>query len=264
MSDVSFAAGEWIFRKGDPGDRAYLVREGEVEILTGTAEPYQRTAKLTSGSVFGDMSLVEERPRGLSARAVTDVVVTPMTRSDFEELLTSNPSRARQYLKVLFERLRTLSAKQAESHAPPTPKPGPVAFPVAPGAELLTSIPTVVLRPLTRKAAETLPEDGLRITTFPFRVGRAEGPNESGVFDLNDLWLLDTKPYNVSRNHCEIELDDQDRVVIRDRGSHLGCFVNEEHIGGRSPFGYAKLHGGENVLILGGRVSPYQFRVTVG
>jgi hypothetical protein len=278
MSDVSFARGEWIFRKGDPGDRAYLVREGEVEILSGAEEPFTRTARITAGAVFGDMSLVEERPRSLGARALTNTIVTPMTRDEFEKLLTSNPLRARQYLRSLFERLRMLSAKVAdlplpaepaakEKEAAPEPaaKPfGPVAFPVMPGADVPLLAPSVVVHPLTRKAAETLPDDGLKITTFPLRIGRAEAPDEQSMFDLNDLWLLDVVPYHVSRNHCSIDLDDQNRVIVRDRGSHLGCFVNEEHIGGRSPYGYTRLHEGDNVLILGGRVSPYQFRVTVG
>jgi hypothetical protein len=121
---------------------------------------------------------------------------------------------------------------------------------------------TVVVHPLTRKAAETLPDEGLRVNKFPLRFGRAAAAHEPEGLDLNDLWLLDVKPYNVSRNHCEIDLAHLG-LVVRDRGSHLGCYVNDEHIGGRSAMGYAKLEAGDNVLVLGGRMSPYQFRVTV-
>jgi hypothetical protein len=69
-------------------------------------------------------------------------------------------------------------------------------------------------------------------------------------------------PYNVSRNHCEIDLS-HEGLIVRDRGSHLGCLVNDTAIGGKAVYGYTKLGDGENVLILGGRMSPYQFRVTV-
>ena len=190
-----------------------------------------------------------------------------MSRAEFEGLLTSDPESARHYLKALFERLRTLSARVAalEGKAAPAPAAvlgGPVALPGPPG-EVPAAL-SVVVMPLTRQAAQTLPDDGLRVLKFPLRIGRAGDPDEPGVFDLNDLWLLDRKPYNVSRNHCAIELEGEDRVIVHDRGSHLGCFVNEEHIGGRSPFGFTHLHPGENVLVLGGRSSPYQFRVTVG
>ena len=78
--------------------------------------------------------------------------------------------------------------------------------------------------------------------------------------DLNDVWLIDEKPFNVSRNHCEIAMS-KSGLILRDRGSHLGCVVNDTAIGGKSVLGYAKLDEGENVVILGGRMSPYQFRV---
>jgi len=276
MTNVSFAPGSWIFRPGDPGDRAFLVRKGEVELLTEANDIPLRIATFGEGEVFGEMSLVEERPRSLAARAVGEVSATALTRDDFERLLTSDPAHARHYLRSLFERLRTLSSRLAElSAASPIAEDvpmaeavpdvhAPVAFPIAPGKSTSANAPTVVVHPLTRKAAETLPDDGLMLTTFPLRIGRAPAANEPDTFDLNDLWLLDEKPYSISRNHCEIALDDQNRVMVRDRGSHLGCVVNEKPIGGRAAYGYTRLHPGENVLILGGRVSPYQFRVTVG
>lgn len=276
MTEVNFTPGAWIFRSGDQGDRAFLVRQGEVELLSEAGASPMRMAVVGVGKVFGEMSLVEERPRSLSARAVTAVNAVALSREDFERLLVSDPTKTRLYLKSLFERLRSLTAKvaeltavpaaaaQAEELVPMAEPVGPVAFPTAPGQAVNENIPTVVVHPLTRKAAETLPDEGLWVTSFPLRIGRAPGANESDSLDLNDLWLLDEKPYNVSRNHCEIALDDQNRVMVRDRGSHVGCIVNEQVIGGRAPYGYTRLHPGDNVMILGGRMSPYQFRVTVG
>jgi hypothetical protein len=51
--------------------------------------------------------------------------------------------------------------------------------------------------------------------------------------------------------------------MVRDRGSQLGCVVNDDPIGGRAVLGYARLVPGDNVLVIGSRKSPYQFRVTV-
>jgi pSer/pThr/pTyr-binding forkhead associated (FHA) protein len=120
----------------------------------------------------------------------------------------------------------------------------------------------VVVHPLTRTAARNLPEEGLRVTRFPLRIGRATAAREREPLELNDLWLLDDKPYHVSRNHCEIQID-RDGPLVSDRGSHLGCVVNDEPIGGRALMGYARLEPGENVLVIGSRSSPYQFRLTV-
>jgi hypothetical protein len=39
--------------------------------------------------------------------------------------------------------------------------------------------------------------------------------------------------------------------------------VNDEWIGGRAAMGYARLDAGDNVLVIGSRMSPYQFRLSV-
>ncbi|MBI3862397.1 MAG: FHA domain-containing protein, partial [Planctomycetia bacterium] len=74
--------------------------------------------------------------------------------------------------------------------------------------------------------------------------------------------LIDKAPYNISRNHALLERE-ADHVVISDRGSSLGIIVNDAHIGGKSKDRQATLDDGDNVVILGGRMSPYQFRVEV-
>jgi hypothetical protein len=51
--------------------------------------------------------------------------------------------------------------------------------------------------------------------------------------------------------------------MVKDRGSHLGTVVNEKPVGGRSPNSEVRLEEGDNVIIVGGWMSPYQFRVSV-
>jgi hypothetical protein len=271
MDEQEFDAGHVFFRPGDAGDVAYLLQEGRVELLAGAAEPFVRVGLFQPGDVFGEMALIEERPRAFTARAVTACKARPMSRDAFEYHLQHDPPSTRQYLRSLFERLRSLTARlggEPESALITLPKaaaeePGrPVRseFLVAQGTP---SEWTVVVHPLTHKAAETLPDDGLLVARFPLRIGRAAAANELEALDLNDLWLLDIAPYNISRNHCEIDADRRGPLV-RDRGSHLGCFVNEVRIGGPAVMDYARLDVGDNVLVIGSRMSPYQFRVTVG
>ncbi len=272
MTEQEFPAGHVFFRPGDPGERAYLLQDGQVELLAGAAEACTRVGLFEHGDVFGEMALIEERPRSLTARAVTAGRATAMTRDEFEHELTHDPARTRQYLRSLFERLRSLTARlagevEAAPARPPTPsvpveEPGRLAPVELPSGSGTSAGWVVVVHPLTRRAAETLPDEGLKVTRFPLRIGRASAADETEAFDLNDLWLLDEKPYNVSRNHCEIHLDPKGPVV-RDRGSHLGCVVNEEDIGGRAARGYARLALGDNVVVIGSRMSPYHFRVIV-
>jgi CRP-like cAMP-binding protein len=243
VNEQHFPPGAVIFRPGDPGDRAYLVREGTVELLGG---PAGRPALAAAGEVFGELSLIEERPRSLTARAVTAVRAEPLTRDEFERRLAADPSACRPYLQALFERLRVLAARAEE--------PAPAAPPAA---------VRVTIHPLTRRAAETLPDEGLPVPKFPFRIGRAAEARERNTLDLNDLWLLDAVPFNVSRNHVTIDVSAGGDVLVKERGSSLGAIVNEVLIGGGAPHSQATLEIGDNTLILGGRLSPYQFRLHV-
>ena len=263
MPEQEFASGHVFFRPGEVGDLAYLVTAGEVELLTGAGGSSARVTLLRPGDVFGEMALIEERPRALTARAVTAGRVTPMTRDEFEHLLTHDPARTRQYLRSLFERIRGLTARLGEGGEPAAVArpdvPAPAELPPGPGRPADW---VVVLHPITRRSAQTLPDDGLLVTRFPLRIGRTTGVNEREALDLNDVWLLDEQPYTISRNHCEIDVG-RDGPLVRDRGSHLGCVVNDERIGGRTAVGFAPLEVGSNVVIIGGRMSPYQFRVEV-
>jgi CRP-like cAMP-binding protein len=245
MNEQVFPAGTVIFRPGDPGACAYLIREGTVELLRG-ADASTPVALLAAGEVFGEMSLIEERPHSLTARAKTAVKAHALARDQFERLLTTDPALFRAYLKALFERLRVLSAR-FETAAEP-----------APAAKTIT----VTMHPLTRRAAETLPEAGLVIPKFPFRIGRAAESREHDPLDLNELWLLDKEPFHVSRNHALVNIHDGAALVV-DRGSKRGTHVNDVHIGVRTGRPQAILEDGDNVVILGGLSSPYQFRVHV-
>src|SRR5262245_46652023 len=100
MNEQSFAAGTTIFRAGDPGACAYLIREGTVELLRGDAAT--PLTVLGPGEVFGEMSLIEERAHALTARAQSPVKAHALTREQFERLLTTDPAMFRAYLKALF------------------------------------------------------------------------------------------------------------------------------------------------------------------
>ena len=247
MELLEIRAGEVIFQAGDPATRAFLIREGTVELLGGTADSLVRLARLEIGEVFGEMSLIEERPHSLTAKAVGAVQLSGLTRSEFERMLTADPATFRIYLKSLFERLRTLSAQVAVSAIETLPRVRNIA---------------VTIHPLTRRAAATLPHDGLIVDKFPFRIGRAAAEDEEIPLDFNDLWLNDHSPLNVSRNHASLEREG-DKVLLKDRGSSLGISVNDIHIGGKSAIRQIALEEGDNVVVLGGSMSPFQFRIHV-
>src|SRR3954447_14094405 len=74
--------GEKIFQRGDPGDRLYLVVEGEVEITL----PAERDGnpivlkRLTAGDHFGELALLDGGARTASASAATAVRLLGLSR----------------------------------------------------------------------------------------------------------------------------------------------------------------------------------------
>lgn len=77
MSDVlHYAAGEVIFRQGYPGDHAYVIKTGQVEIYSEWPDGrIESIAILHEGQMFGEMALTDDAPRSASARAHTDVTL---------------------------------------------------------------------------------------------------------------------------------------------------------------------------------------------
>jgi putative peptide zinc metalloprotease protein len=76
-------AGQTVFREGDPGDRYYVVREGEAEV---TADG-QTVRRIGPGTGFGDLALLFGRPRSATVTAVTDLVLAGLGRNEFTWLV---------------------------------------------------------------------------------------------------------------------------------------------------------------------------------
>lgn len=75
-----------IFREGKPGNAAYVVQEGKVEVfktLNGDEEVILGT--IEAGGLFGELALVDNKPRMASARATERTVLIAINRQTFEK-----------------------------------------------------------------------------------------------------------------------------------------------------------------------------------
>jgi len=101
-----FESGQLIFKLGDLGDCAYLIEEGEVEVLVIKPEGEHRIRLIGKGELFGEISLIDYLPRTATVRAIRRTVLVPIPRRLMEGLLERSDPVLRHLLLVILERFR--------------------------------------------------------------------------------------------------------------------------------------------------------------
>lgn len=285
MKRQSYKAGGILFREGEKSSEVYRILRGRVEISIDGNQKSVVLAQLGEGDIFGEMAMVDERPRSATARATTAVECEVMSPEDFQRAIIEDPRSLIPYLASFFERLRTLNdrlqlearlrmagqpaAQDLKKNATPRANHHPERSRFTAHMESIHIEPpagtsTAIITPMTPLCASKIGSDGapVEIHKFPFRIGRVSEHAESGasLFSANDFPLHDGEPYQISRSHCSIEREG-DAFFVRDRGSKLGTIVNGNPIGIHQSTLTCDLREGVNTLILGSVRSPYKFQI---
>ncbi len=246
--------GETLIIEGEFGSEAYLIRDGEVVVSALRNGKPLTLATLSKGQVVGEMALVDEKPRSATVTALTMCSVEVIPRERFLDILREDGDLAIELLKVLFERLRNAQSDLLnQDDQPPSPTP-----PLAPPSGQHSNANSLHLSGMNDFSRKALPEGGVDIRRFPFLIGRA---NPDPLIH-NDLSIIDEKPFQISRSHAAIILNNG-HPAIMDRGSHLGLEINGIAMGGlEGKDGLHYLDPEGNELCLGGADSSYWFEVT--
>jgi hypothetical protein len=202
---AAFRAGDSIFREGDPGDGLFIVEEGEVE-LTGGGQ--KRIARLGPGDVFGELAVLEGRPRECGARAVSDLKLVRVDPGALEPLLRESPDVALLLLRRLARRLHEARDPGAAAPAQARTAPAPPAEP-RPGKFVHDETGTTFALPLDAKVM----------------VGRSAKGHVPDV----DLTAVDTER-SLSRRHAAVWRVGATYFVAEQTGVANGTFVNGRRI----------------------------------
>jgi len=106
---TTFKPGEIIFEEGEIGELAYLVIEDEVEIFRATGDRERVLATLDRGEIIGEMSLIDQSPRMASARALSELKLSIITRDSLQNRLDRLEESDRvlwRLIAVLVSRIR--------------------------------------------------------------------------------------------------------------------------------------------------------------
>ncbi|KAL2000033.1 hypothetical protein VTN02DRAFT_3645 [Thermoascus thermophilus] len=85
LDTIKYPAGATIIAEGDPGDAFYLLESGVAEAFKGDAEGPVKSYK--RGDYFGELALLDDKPRAASVISKTEVKVARLGRDGFKRLL---------------------------------------------------------------------------------------------------------------------------------------------------------------------------------
>ncbi|MHA1597877.1 MAG: cyclic nucleotide-binding domain-containing protein [Alphaproteobacteria bacterium] len=119
-----FQAGDRIFKEGDEGNQAFVIQEGEMQIVKTVGEKEMVLATVGKGGIVGEMALLDDSPRMATARATQGGRAIVISRKMFEAKMSKADPFIRGLLNILADHVRRMSKEQA-AKVQDTPSFGP-------------------------------------------------------------------------------------------------------------------------------------------
>jgi small-conductance mechanosensitive channel/CRP-like cAMP-binding protein len=122
-SDLTFAAGQTLYRQSTPGTSAFVLLEGVLDVfMTASDGKEYDVDDIVAVSLFGELSAMTDQNRGETIRAQTDVRVMEVTREHVRSLLAESPQLAAPMAEVVAQRHAEWQGKlqqiTAAAHSP--------------------------------------------------------------------------------------------------------------------------------------------------
>ncbi len=257
VQQETYGTGEILCREGEISDRVGLLLSGELEVLKRHAGTDIMIGIIRRGEYFGEMGVLEGRPRSATLRARRPVTIEHMPPNEFLRRVSTDN-------KVAFDLLTRLSARLRHADTALTAAIGgpDEARDVEIAPRFDDPGTGILLLPDSDRLRTMLPADGHAIAALPFFFGRVpvgeETPPPIGI----NLTVADGVPSRLATVHFAIVREEGD-ISVRDFGTEFGTEVNGTLLGGDIGRQSVALESGENRIVAGGRDSPFAFRLHV-
>ena len=110
-TNKTFLPGDFIFREGEYGKVAYVIEEGDIELVKFTGEDYITLAEISKGALFGEMAIIDGSPRSGSARAKTSCVLREVSEEQLKQYLSASPQTSLDMMRRLAGYARSANEK---------------------------------------------------------------------------------------------------------------------------------------------------------
>lgn len=102
----SFEHGKIIFKQGDNGDAAYVVEQGEVQIIKEIDGEVTPLGTIKTGGIFGEMAVIDGSPRMATAIAEGHVILVRVPKAVFDQKLASCDPFIRGLITIFLNNIR--------------------------------------------------------------------------------------------------------------------------------------------------------------
>ena len=114
---LEFAPGETLCRQGEPGDAAYIVLDGQAEVLVETRDGPVTVASIGRNDVVGEIAILCDVPRTATVQATTPLAALRVSKEGFFKLVEQFPQIAVGIMGELASRLYQTTQRLTEASA---------------------------------------------------------------------------------------------------------------------------------------------------
>ena len=104
-----------IFSEGEPGDEVFIIKKGSVKISKVVDYNEVLLAVLNPGDIFGEMALLESKPRGANAVAYEECHVMVVSKDSFNTLIKTQPDLVSRLTTLLARRIWLINKQLANT-----------------------------------------------------------------------------------------------------------------------------------------------------
>jgi CRP-like cAMP-binding protein len=119
---LEYPAGDALFHQGDYGDAAYIILEGEADILVDTDKGAVKIATLGKNDIIGEIAILCNVPRTATVVAHGSLEILRVSKDGFFHLVTEFPQVGVEVMSALAAKLhrttQALTAARAKEHHP--------------------------------------------------------------------------------------------------------------------------------------------------
>jgi CRP-like cAMP-binding protein len=114
---IVYEVDQALFQQGDEGDAAYIIIEGQADILVNAPQGPVSVAKVERNSIIGEVAILCDVPRTATVKAITRLDTLRITKEQFLDLLIEFPELTVDIMRILALRLTKTSTELSEARS---------------------------------------------------------------------------------------------------------------------------------------------------